>query len=546
MPQLEKTFQRLGQFVERYMQIHSVPGMAIVLTDREKLLHVATYGYADVERQRAVQPETLFEIGSISKSFTCMALLQLQDGGKLDIHAPVTTYLPWFTIQSPYAPITIHHLMSHTAGITSGVDPAPSSRYSVHLLHDTRPAYAPGEHFHYSNVAFQALGYVLEELEGKSYAEIIRERILDPLGMHATEPVITNQMRAKLAVGYNALYDDRPMILASPLVPATWLECGAGDGSISSTATDMTGYLRLLLNEGQTQQSPVLSHANYCLMTQRIIPLKEGRSYGHGLGRSYGYGLMLGEQDGYATVGHTGDMVGYRSIMLGDCEHGLGVIVLFNGPGDPTPIGRTALRFLRAAYRGEQLPEVPAVPAPTTVENALEYVGEYHGLGQILKLERDGKGLVLVYKDKPIVLERLNATSDLFYINHPDFALFPLQFVREEGVVVECTHGDQWYRHSEHAREFEVTYPLHWQHLTGHYRSYNPWFTNFRVVLRRGQLYVIDPGGSQELLTPLEENTFRVGDALLSPEYLRFDTFINEQAQRAIYSGGEFFRTFDP
>lgn len=534
MPQLEKAFQQLAQFIERYMQTHPVPGMALALTDREQTLHLAFFGYASVERQLAVQPETLFEIGSISKSFTCMALLQLQVEGKLDIHAPVTTYLPWFTVQSPYAPITIHHLMSHTAGISAGVDPAPTSRYSVYLLHDTRPAYAPGEHFHYSNVAFQALGYLLEEIEGKSYAQIIRERILDPLGMRATEPVMLNQMRAKLAVGYNALYDDRPLTLASPLAPATWLECGAGDGSISSTAADMTKYLRVLLNEGQT---PVLNQANYRLMTQKVIPMGERRSYG--------YGLMLGTQDGYATVGHTGDMVGYRSIMLGDSENGLGVVALFNGPADPTPVGRTALRLLRAAFQGEQLPEIPEIPAPTTVENAHEYIGEFHGLGQTLKFERDGKGLALVYRDQPILLERLN-TADLFYADHPDFALFPLQFVREEGVVVECIHGDQWYRHSEHAREFGLLYPQNWRQLTGHYRSYNPWLSNFRIVLRRGQLYCIDPGGSQEPLTPLEENTFRVGDAQVSPEYIRFDTFINKQAQRAILSGGEFFRTFTP
>lgn len=534
MPHLAEAFQRLDQFVARYRQTQNVPGMAIALTDRTNLLHVATYGYADVERQLAVKPETLFEIGSISKSFTCMALLQLQDEGKIDIHAPVTTYLPWFSVQSPYTPMSIHHLMSHTAGISSGVDPAPTSRYSVHLLRDTRPAYAPGEHFHYSNVAFQALGYLLEEIEGKSYAEIIRERILAPLDMDATEPVMTNQMRARLAVGYNALYDDRPLTLNGPLTPATWLECGAGDGSISSTVADMAIYLRAFLNAGQT---PVLSRANYQLMTQKVIPMEQSRFYG--------YGLMMGEQDGYATVGHTGDMVGYHSIMLGDSEHGLGVIVLLNGPVDPTPVGSAALRFLRAAYRNEPLPEVPTIPAPTSIENAREYVGEYRGSGQMLKIEQDGEQLRLIYKEQPIVLERLHA-EDLFYANHPDFALFPLRFEREEGVVVACTYGERWYSHSERGQAFVTTYPLEWKQVTGHYRSYNPWRTNFRVILRRGQLYYVDPDGWEERLTPQSEHTFCVGDPQFSPEYMRFDVFINEQAQRATLSGGEFFRTFTP
>lgn len=536
MPQFEEAYQRLSQFVERYMQMSVVPGVSLALTNRERLLHVATYGYADVERQLPVKPEMLFEIGSISKSFTCMALLQLQDEGKIDIHAPVTEYLPWFKVQTQYAPITIHHLMSHTAGISSGVDPAPTSRYSVHLLHDMRTAYAPGEHFHYSNVAFQALGYLLEEIEGKPYAEIIRTRILEPLAMDATEPVLTNAMRPRLAVGYNPLHDDRPITIDSPLVPATWLECGAGDGSIASTAADMTRYLRLLLNEGQHEASPVLSHTNYQAMTRKVIPM--------GKRNHYGYGFMLGELDGVATVGHTGDMVGYRSIMLGDTEHGLGVVVLFNGPGDPTPIAHMALRLLRAALRGGQLPDIPTVPTPTTVANAHEYVGTYHGPDKSLTIEQDEEHLVLIYDDEQVPLERLSIGADSFYARHPAFALFPLRFVRDEGKVVELTHGEAWYHHAKHPRSFGIMTPHTWQQITGHYRAYNPWFTNFRVVTRKGQLYIIDPSGTEQLLTPLEENAFRVGDPQRSPEWIRFDTFINGNPQRATYSGGEFFRTF--
>ena len=93
-------YAALDRYLEERMQQANIPGMVVALTDRVHLLRVSTYGFADIATRAPVTPNTLFEIGSISKSFTSMLLLQLQAEGRLDLRAPVTCYLPWFQVQS--------------------------------------------------------------------------------------------------------------------------------------------------------------------------------------------------------------------------------------------------------------------------------------------------------------------------------------------------------------------------------------------------------------------------------------------------------------
>ncbi len=98
MSRLEAVFTRLDRYIEIRMQAANTPGMAVALTDREKLLRISTYGYSDIAVQIPVRPDTLFEIGSISKSFTSIVLMQLREEGMLDLHEPVSRYLPWFDV----------------------------------------------------------------------------------------------------------------------------------------------------------------------------------------------------------------------------------------------------------------------------------------------------------------------------------------------------------------------------------------------------------------------------------------------------------------
>ena len=193
-------------------------------------------------------PDHRFEIGSIGKTFTALALMQLRGRGPARSGRPGTRHLPWFRVPGD-EPITLEHLLRHRSGITAGIDGSPDAFGQVWALRDLTPSARPGERFHYSNVGYKTLGLVLEAVDGRPYPEVIRRRILEPLGMSATTPSITNEGRARLAVGH-AWADDRIGHPGMPLVAATWLETDTADGSIASTAADMAIFARLLLRRG--------------------------------------------------------------------------------------------------------------------------------------------------------------------------------------------------------------------------------------------------------------------------------------------------------
>jgi D-alanyl-D-alanine carboxypeptidase len=538
MSNLEVAFRLLDVYVRENMRATGAPGMALALTDRERLLGIQTYGYADLASQKPITPETLFEIGSVTKSFTALLLLQEWEGGRLDLEVPIDHYLPWFRVQSSYDPITPHHLLSHTGGIICGSEFSTEARGAVWALRDTITGAPPGTFFHYSNDGYKVLGLVLEALVGAPYGEIVQQRILDPLGMRATAPVITHDTRRRLAVGYTEFYDDRPPQADRSLVPATWFETGTADGSIASTPADMAIYLRTLMARGQHRGAELVSAAAFRRMIEPVIATGDGVH-----GESYGYGLTIEEEDGHCLIGHSGGMVGYCCHVLVDLDAGLGVVVMVNGPGKPDLVARWALQVFRAAVDGRGLPELPPPVDPLIVERAADYVGLY-GDPPELRVVPQVSGLGLVRGEIEIPLEPVE--GDRFFARHPDWDRYPVQFGRQDGVVVELCHGPSWHPHQRYRGPTEWDSPAEWLAYPGHYRAHNPWCINWRVVLRKGELVFLHPTGEEEPLVQVERSLFRAGPDSRSPERLRFDTVVDGHALRANLSGEYYYRTFTP
>src|SRR4051812_48161663 len=155
--------------------------MAVAVTDGERTLASRTYG---------VPGGTMFQFGSIGKSFTAIVALQLAERGLLDLRAPVTDVLPWFAVGGTTAPFTLHHLLTHSSGLIRGAEIATGSNYDVVALADSEVGFAAGEHFWYSNVGYRVVGLMLERVTGKSYPHLVSERILERLGMDESEPWI--------------------------------------------------------------------------------------------------------------------------------------------------------------------------------------------------------------------------------------------------------------------------------------------------------------------------------------------------------------------
>ena len=533
---LTEALAHIDRFIETSMATQATPGLALAITDRERVLVNRNFGYADLAAHRPIDDDTLFEFGSIGKAFTAICLLQLAEEGLVDLHAPVTAHLPWFAVRSLYEPITFHHLMTHTAGLIRGSDFTPDHRSEVWALRDIEAA-PPGQKARYSNVGYKLLGLALEAISGKPYGELVTERIFAPLGMRNAAAAITNDLRRRLAVGYAPFYDDRPWRPEHGFALAPWLETNTADGCLSASAADLATYLRMLLNRGVGPHGRLISEESFDLLTAPHTEFAEGGPYG--------YGLAVGEKEGRKRIGHNGGMVGYISTMLGDPDAGVGVIVFKNTMQNTAEIAEFALRTVVDALAGEPLPDPPAEPEIMLAD----YAGVYRQGASSIEIAVEGERLVLLRGDENIALEITGfpPTPDVFLADHPELALFPIRFGRDSlGNVVELTHGGDWFITDDYEGPAAFEIPATWTALPGHYRNYNPWGSNFRVVLRKGSLLLIAPDGEEQALTP-DGEWFRIGDDPERPERIAFDTIVDGQALRAVQSGGDVhYRFFTP
>lgn len=536
MTDIQTAFKYIEQFAELKIKETNIPGMAVAVTDRENLLGTFTYGFADISAQTPITPDSLFEIASIGKSFTAIALLQLHDEGKLDLHAPVARYLPWFQVQSDFPLITVHHLMGHTAGIVRGTELAPHGLYESWALRETKTYAPPGQYWHYSSLGYKILGFLLERLTGQPLKEVIQSRVLEPLGMTKTYPVTTFETHKRAVTGYCGVYDDRPEHPSHGLVPAMWSEYGTGDGCQVSTAGDMACFLRMLINRGRGPRGRLISEESFDLMA----PLSSVTG-----SEQYGYAMVAYPVDGRIYLGHGGGNTGYASHILADVEEGLGVAVLSNRRTESEAVYQLAIHALKvtkAENHHEAIPILTPATYASYIHNAADYIGTYKAGSSTLQLTAEEGKLLLDCEGIMVPIEQ--RTQDSFYVKHPQFDMFLLEFKRYDGKVVEAFHGPRWYINDSYTGPQHFSCPKEWEAYPGHYRTYNPELSNFRVVLRKDTLTLIFPSGTAEPLRPLADGFFRIGDDYQSPETIRFDIIVEGCALRASYSGCPYYRTF--
>ena len=455
---LQAAFERIDASVMQHMEREGTVAGVIALTDRDGLLWEKAFGTADRESRKPATTETLFQIASITKSFTAIALLQWVDDGRLRLDAPVSDYLPWFSVRSDFEPIRVHHLMTHTAGIPANRDDIPSSPYMALALREQLAAWPPGERFHYSNVGYQVLHVLLEKVSGKSWAENVGKRILQPLGMADSELAITNSNRDRQAVGYLPSLADRPHHVSRPLVRAPFVEYSFGDGCIVATASDMARYLRMLLHRGQGPAGRILSASGFAAFATPWI-----QPWG---ATAYGYGIAVREKEGLQLL-HGGGSVGASAMIAADLGSGIGAAVMLTGPGNPQALALFALETLKAAMAGETLPALPVEVDSMRVENAEEFAGSYRSLdGSILDFVADKDRLFVLHQGRSIGLEvREDGT---FYTTDSDFDRFYLRFEKDEqDRVVELTHGPRWFSREGKEVPVDPSYPAGWKAYRG-------------------------------------------------------------------------------
>jgi D-alanyl-D-alanine carboxypeptidase len=527
---------RLDEYVERHMDEAGAPGMTLALADRNDKVRVSTYGLADTKARAPVRPETLFEIGSISKSFAAVALLQMLDEGRIDLHRPVVAYLPWLKLEQRHGAVTAHHLLSHTSGLPG----APLLPESVAVGLET--IFKPGEKFVYSNIGYLILGLLIEALDRRPFADALAARVLKPLGMTASAPVVSNALRPRMAVGYAPEFEDRPFPLRGRLAEAAWIEVDTAAGSVASTSTDMVAYMRVLLNRGAAVGRRLISEKSFELLTEPVV-----KAPFRGEEASYAYGLWVSRNKKGAThLRHTGGMVAFSSSLDVDLTNGVAAFASVNaslGGYRPVAVTKYALELLNAERAGAELPAPPkAPPPPDEVKNAADYAGTYTAPGgRQLVLGTQGNKLLLTNKGRTVALER-SGGPDTFIAKHPEFELFRLAFGREDGKVVEVGHGADWYTNDRYKGPRTFEYPKEWEAYAGRYRHESAWYGSTRVILRRGRLWL---EGEQELV-PLPDGSFSIGPPAETAERVRFLDTVGGRALRMNVSSVVHYRTYMP
>jgi CubicO group peptidase (beta-lactamase class C family) len=524
---------RLDEFIARHMQETGAPGLTLAVANREGPLKISAYGLADTKSRLRVTPDTMFEIGSISKSFISLTLLQLREEGKLDLNKPIAEYLPWLKINSRFEPITTSHILSHTAGL-----PAAPLLLDA-LLSELWTGYAPGNRFLYSNTGYNILGFLIEAIDKRPFADSVRVRLLEPLGMTASSPLISHETRGKMAVGYEPFYEGRPFALHGTLAEAQWLEMDMAAGSIASTPADMAKYMRMLLNRGALPKGRLVSEATFNLFTK-----PEVKTPFRGEEASYAYGFWVSDVAGHTCLRHTGGMVAFSSSIDADITSGVGAFASVNANLHgyrPVAVTKYAIELLNSSLEGKPLPDAPPPPPPTEeVKNSADYAGTFTSRdGKKLVLVAQGSRLILAYDGQRVVLER--AGRDMFIVKHPDFDRFLLGFVRDQERVTEAFHGSNWYAGLNYVGPRVFDSPEEWAGYVGHYANDSPWYGETRIVLRKGKLY----SDGVEPLIPLSDAKFGIGDTE-GPDWIEFGSIIDGRAMRLSFSGIIFRRAFTP
>ncbi|MFN2323737.1 MAG: serine hydrolase domain-containing protein, partial [Trueperaceae bacterium] len=243
--------RHLDAFVTERMGAWDTPGLSLAVVHGDEAVITRGYGFADREAERPMTDDTLNVLGSTTKAFTAMAVMQLVERGLVDLDASVTRYLPWFTTpEGREDQITIRQLLSHSAGypwgilFTDGVYPAELEDY-VLQLRGVRLASAPGARFGYSNDPFVVLGLIVERVSGMPYEDYMDARVLTPLGMtSATFDAEVAQERG-LARGYHV-----PWRNAEPLDVA-FVRSERSAGTLMASAAELAHYLRMLQGGGR-------------------------------------------------------------------------------------------------------------------------------------------------------------------------------------------------------------------------------------------------------------------------------------------------------
>ena len=383
----------LAEMIEREREQKRLAAVSIALVDSGGV--VWADGFGEQSAGVAATAETVYRVGSVSKLFTDIAVMQLAERGEVDIDAPVRGYLPDFAPDNPSGtPITLRQLMSHRSGL---IREPPAGHYfddtgtdlaaTIASLNGTPLVYEPETRTKYSNAGIAVVGYTLEVTQGAPFADHVKRAVIEPVGMtssaFAPEPGIVDDLADAYMWGL-----DRPDF------DAPGFELGmAPAGSMYSTVLDLARFMGVMFRRGALEGGDTDSRL---LAPETLEAMWAPQFAEPGATTGYGLGFAVQERFGERWLGHGGAIYGFSTQLAFLPDAQLGVVVVSAVDGTNTFTGRVAdaaLALMLAARDGEPLPETPlrgTDPIPPALALALE--GTYGAGDRALDFDqRDGR-----------------------------------------------------------------------------------------------------------------------------------------------------------
>ncbi|MGC4107584.1 MAG: serine hydrolase [Thermomicrobiales bacterium] len=401
-------FRAVAEAVVAAMQAHQVPGVALGILAGDREEH-ATFGVASMSSLQPVMPETVFQIGSLTKTFTGTTVWGLHDEGAIDIDALVRTYLPNLQTADPTVAeaVQVGNLLDHTAGwygdegFDTGNGDDALARYVDERLPELAQIFPLGAFFSYNNAGFSLLGRLIEVATGTTYEAAVADRVFGPLGLHDTTLDRDDVLRRPYADGHyfgpvngrNVLAVQTPLMLPRSVDPA---------GGIWSTTRDVIRYARFHLAAkagAASSQGAVVSNDSLVQMREPVVDAP-------GLPISMGRDWFVQEIDGLRIISHNGDTTGQHTEFFAIPELDI-AFVMFTNSSSGAGAALQAVEAMVATYPGLSglagkvglnnaslvTPGTPTVDLPA--EALDEYVGRYADAGGAFTIAREGDGLAI-------------------------------------------------------------------------------------------------------------------------------------------------------
>jgi CubicO group peptidase (beta-lactamase class C family) len=388
----------LSVWIEAQMAYKGQPGLSIGIVYDQTLVWSRGFGYADLETKREATPQTIYRIASITKLFTSTAILQLRDAGLLQLDDPISRHLSWFRMIEKHRdapPITIRHLLTHTAGLPREVDfpywddgEFPTREAMRERLAEQETVLPTETQWKYSNLGLTLAGEVVQAVSGQPYVSYIRENILDPLEMGSTYVETLDPAHAQLATGYGKRLPAGTRQL-SPFTDCRGITPAA---NMASTVADLARFAMLQFRDEPVGGKEILRGSSLREM-QRVHWLNPDWSAGRGLG------FYVWRKNNKTLAGHGGALQGYRTEFQVCPEDKAGVIVLTNADdGNP-------LFYIDKAFDWV-IPPLVAAAKPKPEERQpdpawQQYVGKYRNVWSDLQVLILSGELVLIDPSLP-------------------------------------------------------------------------------------------------------------------------------------------------